>query len=339
MAIDGVSAARSRRFDNIVVMGMGGSGIVGDVVQSRRQRHAARSRRRAEVVPDARRSSVRARSSSRSRTPAAPRRRCRDDARRVRRRRARSSRSRAAARSRDRHRARGVCASRARPASRCRASRSAAMVAPRVRRASSAWALCPRRTPTLVKAQEQLARRRDAVQAGRRRREEPGARAGAQDRPHDPAHPRRRRARRGRRDALEAVHEREREGTRVLELRYPSSNHNEICGWGQHGDVTRQVLTLVLARHGLRARAARAAQMIIHARWSRRRSCRCSRWRPQGEGRLAQLLDLMYLGTWMSGYLALDNDVDPGPIDAIAQLKAALRRLTGSSRLPRLRRR
>ena len=22
--------------------------------------------------------------------------------------------------------------------------------------------------------------------------------------------------------------------------------HNEICGWGQHGDVTRQVFTLVL---------------------------------------------------------------------------------------------
>ena len=32
----------------------------------------------------------------------------------------------------------------------------------------------------------------------------------------------------------------------------------------------------------------------------------------------------MYLGDWASCYLALDNDVDPGPIDAIAQLKAAL---------------
>ena len=32
----------------------------------------------------------------------------------------------------------------------------------------------------------------------------------------------------------------------------------------------------------------------------------------------------MYLGDWTSYYLALDNDVDPGPIDAISQLKAAL---------------
>jgi hypothetical protein len=48
-----------------------------------------------------------------------------------------------------------------------------------------------------------------------------------------------------------------------------------------------------------------------------------------GDGRLAQLLDLMYLGTWTSCYLALDNDVDPGPIDAISALKAALGPLDG----------
>jgi glucose/mannose-6-phosphate isomerase len=45
-----------------------------------------------------------------------------------------------------------------------------------------------------------------------------------------------------------------------------------------------------------------------------------------GESRLAQLLDLMYLGDWASCYLAFDHDVDPGPIDAIFQLKDALAR-------------
>ena len=44
----------------------------------------------------------------------------------------------------------------------------------------------------------------------------------------------------------------------------------------------------------------------------------------EGEGRLAQLLDLMYLGDWTSCYLALQNDVDPGPIDAIVELKSRL---------------
>jgi len=46
--------------------------------------------------------------------------------------------------------------------------------------------------------------------------------------------------------------------------------------------------------------------------------------RAEGEGRLAQLLDLMYVGDWASCYLALDHDVDPGPIDTIFQLKDAL---------------
>ena len=42
--------------------------------------------------------------------------------------------------------------------------------------------------------------------------------------------------------------------------------------------------------------------------------------------RLAQLVDLMYLGDWVSLYLAFDAGVDPGPIDAIARLKAELAR-------------
>jgi glucose/mannose-6-phosphate isomerase len=44
------------------------------------------------------------------------------------------------------------------------------------------------------------------------------------------------------------------------------------------------------------------------------------------ERRLAQLLDAIYLGDWTSYYLALENDVDPGPIDAIAQLKSLVAR-------------
>jgi glucose/mannose-6-phosphate isomerase len=104
---------------------------------------------------------------------------------------------------------------------------------------------------------------------------------------------------------------------------YPELDHNEICAWGQHGDVTRQVMTLISLRHGLEhvrleERVAVTTEMISEA---------FSQVLPidaAGEGRIAQLLDLIYLGDWTSTYLALDNDVDPGPIDAIAQLKGAL---------------
>lgn len=104
---------------------------------------------------------------------------------------------------------------------------------------------------------------------------------------------------------------------------YPELDHNEICGWGQHGDVTRQVFTLITLRHdfeGDRVPARiDATTGIIDETLADTLEVRAS-----GDGPLAQLLDLMYVGDWTSLYLALDNEVDPGPIDAIQQLKAQL---------------
>jgi len=104
---------------------------------------------------------------------------------------------------------------------------------------------------------------------------------------------------------------------------YPELDHNEVCGWGQHGDVTRQLVTLVELRHGLEhprleQRALATRELIDEALHQ------VLTVDAEGEGRLAQLLDLIYLGDWTSYYLALGNDVDPGPIDAITQLKAAI---------------
>jgi glucose/mannose-6-phosphate isomerase len=104
---------------------------------------------------------------------------------------------------------------------------------------------------------------------------------------------------------------------------FPELDHNELCGWGQHGDVTRQILTLIVLRHAfeherLAPRVSATVELVDEA------LNQVIEVAADGEGRLAQLLDLMYLGDWTSCYLALDNDVDPGPIDAIDQLKARL---------------
>ncbi len=104
---------------------------------------------------------------------------------------------------------------------------------------------------------------------------------------------------------------------------YPELDHNEICGWGQNGDVTRQVFTLVELRHG--SEHERLSPRFAATR-ALMEECvgQVLEVQAEGEGRLAQLLDLMYVGDWTSCYLALQNDVDPGPVDAIAQLKRAL---------------
>ena len=76
---------------------------------------------------------------------------------------------------------------------------------------------------------------------------------------------------------------------------HPELDHNEICGWGQHGDVTRQVFTLVELRHGfeherLAPRFAFTRALIEEC------VAQVLEVQAEGEGRLAQLLDLMYVG-------------------------------------------
>ena len=109
---------------------------------------------------------------------------------------------------------------------------------------------------------------------------------------------------------------------------YPGLDHDEICAWGQHGDVTRQLLTLVELRHGhehavLEHRFAATRDIIEEA------VHQVLTVRAAGESRLAQLLDLVHLGTWVSVHLALDAGVDPGPVDAIARLQSVLTGSTG----------
>lgn len=106
---------------------------------------------------------------------------------------------------------------------------------------------------------------------------------------------------------------------------YPELDHNEICGWGQHGDVTRQVFTLVELRHEFEhpqlSRRFDVTRGIIDETVAQVLSVTA-----EGRGRLAQLFDLIYVGMWTSLYLAFDAGVDPGPVEAIDRLKAALAR-------------
>jgi glucose/mannose-6-phosphate isomerase len=107
----------------------------------------------------------------------------------------------------------------------------------------------------------------------------------------------------------------------------PELDHNEICAWGQHGDVTRQLITVIELRHGYEhERLGPRFDMTLEIIEEALHQVICVE--AEGEGRLAQLLDLIYVGDWVSCYLALDNDVDPGPIDAIFELKSRLAKLS-----------
>jgi glucose/mannose-6-phosphate isomerase len=104
----------------------------------------------------------------------------------------------------------------------------------------------------------------------------------------------------------------------------PELSHNEIAGWGQHGDVTRQTITVVALRHDYEHPQI-ARRMAIAAERLREVVADVCEVRAAGEGQLAQLLDLVLVGDLTSVELGLQEGVDPGPIPILDELKAELR--------------
>ena len=103
----------------------------------------------------------------------------------------------------------------------------------------------------------------------------------------------------------------------------PELCHNEICGWGQNGDVTRQVFAMVNLRHEFEhPQIARRFELVnglvdevvadIHEVVA------------EGEGALAQLFDLMLFGDFVTLYRAAQEGLDPGPVPVLDELKQAL---------------
>lgn len=104
----------------------------------------------------------------------------------------------------------------------------------------------------------------------------------------------------------------------------PELCHNEICGWGQHGDATRQLFTLVNLRHDhehpqLSRRFELVAEMV------REVVAGIEEVRAEGEGELAQLLDLILVGDFTSLHMAAQEGIDPGPVPALDEIKARLK--------------
>jgi glucose/mannose-6-phosphate isomerase len=107
--------------------------------------------------------------------------------------------------------------------------------------------------------------------------------------------------------------------------------HNEISGWGQHGDLTRQMFTLVNLRHDFEHpqvmhRFNLTADLLDEVVSS------VESVQAEGEGELAQLLDLVLVGNVTSLHMAFQEGVDPGPIPAQVSIKEALATAAGEDK-------
>ena len=97
---------------------------------------------------------------------------------------------------------------------------------------------------------------------------------------------------------------------------HPGLCHDELAGWGQSGDVTRQLITLVELRHEaedprIASRFELAGEVLaevvadIVPVWAR------------GDGELARFFDLVLVGDFVSLHLAASAGVDPGPVPVV----------------------
>lgn len=104
----------------------------------------------------------------------------------------------------------------------------------------------------------------------------------------------------------------------------PELTHNEICGWGLNGDVTRQLFRTVQLRHDAE-----------HPQELRRFDLVCDLMEEavagidvveaEGAGPLAQVFDLMFFGDVVSLEMCALEGIDPGPTPVLDQIKDSLR--------------
>ena len=103
----------------------------------------------------------------------------------------------------------------------------------------------------------------------------------------------------------------------------PELCHNEICGWADSSKEVGALMSLVMLRHDSEHPQI-ARRFEITADLVRRWVASVVEVRAQGEGDLAQLFDLIYFGDYVSLWLAADAGIDPGPVDVLTWLKQQL---------------
>lgn len=106
---------------------------------------------------------------------------------------------------------------------------------------------------------------------------------------------------------------------------FPELNHNEIVGWGLNRDLQHKLQVVYLRDRGDHERVVH--RMNVTAEILRGQTNDIIEVQSEGESLMARLFSLILLGDFVSYYLALFNKVDPTPVDNITYLKNRLKQL------------
>ena len=102
----------------------------------------------------------------------------------------------------------------------------------------------------------------------------------------------------------------------VAEL--PALTYDELAGWGQGGDITRQTMTLVLLRHSDETPPTPGLFGAVRSATEEVMADVLEVW-AEGDDDVARFFDLVLLGELVSLEMAAREGVDPGPIPAVEE--------------------
>ena len=102
----------------------------------------------------------------------------------------------------------------------------------------------------------------------------------------------------------------------------PEMNHNELVGWKLNEDILKKIVVLMLEDDEDNERIK--LRMEITSEIMKKYADNIIKIKGEGNKRLERIFDLVYLGDWVSYYLAILNKIDPTPVEAINFLKNKL---------------
>jgi glucose/mannose-6-phosphate isomerase len=102
----------------------------------------------------------------------------------------------------------------------------------------------------------------------------------------------------------------------------PEMNHNEINGWTHPKELVGKFYAIFLRDKDDHPRTQ--VRLDITKRMIGKTAAATQDIRSQGDSLLARMFSLIYLGDWVSYYLAVLNGTDPSPVPVIENLKKQL---------------
>lgn len=103
---------------------------------------------------------------------------------------------------------------------------------------------------------------------------------------------------------------------------WPELNHNEIMGWEHDTGLLEYIAVVVLRDAGEHPQVRR--RIDVTRDLLAKRAALWQEVTSQGQSTLARVMSLVHYGDWVSFYLAFLNGVDPTPVGLIQQLKETL---------------